>query len=247
MWRINLKDRSFLRPPLRKSMRSLIGAVAASLLGLLFAGTLATCSKDSTAPRVSESLFVPANAQTVEGSSANQSPFKVQPGRFQTVYAQSVLTLPVGAKITAIRFRLDGPSSPLPTVTIDNFEIRLSTSKNPPGSLSPTFANNRGTDEVVVRTGPLSIASADYPTGGSPNLFGPLIQFSQPFVYRGGPMLLEIGATGMPAGSNRPSDAVFPATVSQSGYGTSAGFNATTADLGMFDDLIVVEYRFERP
>ena len=206
---------------------------------------LATCSEDSTAPPVTESFDLPANATTAEGDNVNLSPFKGSAGRFQGVYGASLVPIPVGARITGMSFRLDGTSVAFTNVTIDNLEIRMSTSANPPGSLSTTFASNRGANEVLVRTGPLAIASTDYPAGGTPNAFGPVIQFSRPFVYQGGPLLLEVAFTGLPPAEARLVDDVFPATDSQSGYGS--GFGATSADLGRFSDLIVVRYQFIRP
>jgi len=223
---------------------------------LLFAGVLAACADESTSPPstsppVTESLLLPSYAATVEGNAANFSPFKNMPARFQAVYGTALLRLPVGATITGMRFRLDASVSiGTGPVTISNFEVRLSTSAHQPGLLSATFAANRGTDEVVVRTGPLTIGPDDYPVGGFPNAFGPTIEFSQPFVYKGGPLLLEIGYTGLPRFEGGPVlvDAVVPATVeSQSAYGSAGGFNATTADLGLFQDLTVVEYLFVRP
>ena len=206
---------------------------------------LATCSNDSTAPPVTESFYLPSNAPTVEGNSANQSPFKGSAGRFQAVYGTSLVPIPVGARITGMSLRLDGAAPAFTNLTIDNVEIRLSTSALPPGSLSTTFASNRGGDEVIVRTGPLTITPTDYPTGNTPNAFGPTIHFSRPFVYQGGPLLLEVAFTGLPPAEARLADNVFPTTDSRTGYGS--GFNATTADIGLFNDLIVVHYQFIRP
>jgi hypothetical protein len=215
---------------------------------MVFSAAVLGCGSDEpTAPPVTESVFLPADAPTVEGNSGNSSPFEQVAGRFQSVYSAGLLGIPAGSRITGMRFRLDGAAPPFNAVTISNFEIRLSTSVNPPGSLSATFAANRGDDEVIVRTGPLSIAPADYPTGGTPNAFGPTIQFSQPFTYQGGSLLLEVGYTGLPAAEARGTDNVFPATESQSGYGLVNGFDAASADAGLAADLIVVEYRYIRP
>lgn len=218
------------------------------LAGIVLVGALTRCADESTSPALTESLLLPSDAATVEGNSANVSPFRDVPARFQSVYGASLLGLPVGAKITGMRFRLDGSETRFTNVTISNFEVRLSTSTSQPGSLSSTFAANRGADEVIVRTGPLTIAPNDYPIGSMPNAFGPTIQFSRPFVYKGGPLLLEIGYTGVPGPDLHRTDAVFPATAeSESGYGAGGGFNSTIADVGLFQDLIVVEYQFVRP
>jgi hypothetical protein len=144
-----------------------------------------------------------------------------------------------------MRFRLDGTSSATIQGAITNFEVRLSTGPDAPGPLSTTFADNRGSDEVIVRTGPLTVAAGDYGIGATPNAFGPVIAFQQPFTYEGGSLLLEIGMTGISTGGGV--DGVFPAAGFHSAYGSANGFNTTTADLGLYDDLIIVEYRYELP
>jgi len=214
---------------------------------ILIVGAVPTCgNEDPVSPPRAGSLFIPANAPTVEGNSMHPAPFKATAGRFQTVYGATLLaSLPSGARLIGMRFRLDESQTRFPAVTTSDLEIRLSTSQRPPGSLSTTFADNRGSDEVVARTGPLTIAPADYSIGSSPNAFGPVITFTQPFTYRGGALLLEVAHAAFP--SSRGTDHVAPATGSQSGYGVANGFNSTTADLGMYADLIVVEYVFVRP
>lgn len=201
---------------------------------------------DSGGASVLGTLQLPANAGAKEGNSSNSSPFGGDAQRFQSVYGEALLTaLPRGAIIKAIGFRLEGGATSFTQQTIANLEIRLSTSAKPPGSLSLTFAANRGADSVVVRAGPLTIAPADYPSGPGPNAFGKRIDFDMAsFTYKGGPLLLEIATTAVPAG--RPVDNVFPSSQdSQSVYGT--GFSATMADGAPFFDLVVVEYTFEYP
>ena len=81
---------------------------------------LATCSEDSTAPPVTESFYLPANAPTAEGNNVNLSPFKGSAGRFQAVYGASLLPIPVGARITGMSFRFDGTAIAFTNATIDS-------------------------------------------------------------------------------------------------------------------------------
>lgn len=194
-----------------------------------------------------EILVLPSNAETTEGGSANSAPFFVSAARFQAVYGTALLgSLAPGSEITGIRFRLDASSAAFANAFIEDLEIRLSTSQRQPGSLSSNFAMNRGQDEVVVRDGFLAISPDDYPSGSSPNGFGPWIPFVQPFTYEGGPLLLEIGLSGMqPSSQARLVDNLCCALPdSESAYGTADGFATTTADGGLFQDLIVTEYLF---
>jgi hypothetical protein len=213
------------------------------VLFLAVAG-LATCGgTDSTAP-TQHTLTLPHDALTREGTSANSSVFHPAPGRFQSVYGAGLLGLPTGARLHGIRFRLDSSQTPFGPDTVATLEIRLSTSAHPPGSLHATFANNRGADEVIARTGPLLVAPSDYGTGSAPNAFGPPIEFTTPFVYQGGPLLLEIGFGGL--SHPRLIDNDYPTTVdAQSGYGTNGGFDAPDADVGFFQDLIVVQFLYD--
>ena len=202
--------------------------------------------RDSSRPPAIGTLQLPASVDTTEGNSGNSAPFAAGGQRFQSVYGAASLTaLPRGAIIKAIRFRLDSGAMKFPTQTIASFEIQLSTSARPPGSLSPTFAANRGSDAVIVRAGPLAIEPADYPSDAAPNAFGKRIDFNLgSFTYTGGPLLLEVASTTVTA--SRVVDNVFPSSQdTQSVYGT--GFSATVADKGTFFDLIVIEYTFEYP
>ena len=80
-----------------------------------------------------------------------------------------------------------------PNFTVENYIIRLSTSNNSALDLSDTFADNRGDDLTVVRSGPLDFNAADYDdssialpqgqNGRTPNVFGPVITFDSTFTY----------------------------------------------------------------
>jgi hypothetical protein len=191
-------------------------------------------------------ITLPLGAASSEGNAANTAPFAESAGqRYQSVYGAELLrTIPVGAEIVGLRYRLDESESSFEPGTVDDLEIRLSTSRAEPGALSTTFADNRGSDDLVVRSGPYEVRALDYPSGNSPNGFGPLIAFSQAFVFLGGPLLLEVSTTALMPGRNV--DNVFPATAeSESAYGMGA--DAVTADLGKFNDLIVVELTYVVP
>ncbi|MCA8973079.1 MAG: hypothetical protein KDC98_00075, partial [Planctomycetes bacterium] len=189
----------------------------------------------------STDIVTPAPLAANEGNNSDQAPLGgIGQRRFQMVIgATDLAALPVGAEIRAIRFRADAQVSALAAQTVANYEIRLSQSANPPGSLSTTFANNRGTDELTVRSGALVIRNGDYPTGGLPNAFGPLIEFDRAYTYRGGPLLVEIAHDGFPAGGVY-ADSEYPATTSrQAAYGSA--FTSVSADLGIYAAAPVLE------
>lgn len=176
-----------------------------------------------------------------EGGSAEGTSLGDFANRVQSIYGTSLLAgLNVGDIITGMSFRVDA-IGPVPgPQTIANYEIRLSKSPKTPGTLSNTLADNRGADEVIVRTGPLTISAGDYPTGSSPNAFGITIPFTTPYTYTGGPLLLEYSHTPFPS-THSFADAVANSPNGQSAFGT--GFSATTADIGMTNDVVVVQFQ----
>ncbi|HET7065109.1 MAG TPA: hypothetical protein VFI49_12615, partial [Rudaea sp.] len=177
---------------------------------------------------------IPAGYESLPGNNVNNSPFGAGARRFQMAFGASALgAIPVGTAITAIAFRLAGPA-PDTDQTIAEFDVSLSTSAKPAGSLSTTFATNRGADAVLVRSGPLAITVADYPSGA----FGRPITFSKPFVYGGGDLLIEIAATAPTAPF--VVDNMYPTPINaESAYASS--FSATTANAGTFVDTIVTQ------
>jgi hypothetical protein len=173
-----------------------------SLLAFAFAAGL------GTAPAHASLIVIPGATAGVEQGSPDSSPLggDGHAWRFQMVYGAGLLGgLTSGDIITGLTFRIDAVpegthNSALPAQTVDNYEIRLSTSVNAPGSMSLVFADNRGADEVIVRSGALTIGAGDFPGGGEPNAFGSIIAFTAPFVYTGGPLLIEIAHDGFDDG-----------------------------------------------
>jgi hypothetical protein len=101
--------------------------------------------------------------------------------------------LPVGATITGVQFRLNAGSSPNPASTFSNFDLYLGPSTG--STLGTSVAGNQGPGTLQVRSGSYTLDAASYPTGGSPNAFGPVIDFSAPFIYTGGRLLLTASYT----------------------------------------------------
>ena len=71
----------------------------------------------------------------------------------------------------------------------------------------------------------MTYTGTEYPTGGLPNTFGPVIPFSTSFTYNGGDLLLEYTHSTIESGGSL-ADATFIGLAAQSQF--SAGFNTTT-------------------
>lgn len=210
------------------------GTRLASLVG----ASLIICSQSFAA------LYVIPSANTsAEASSSDDSPLGSGGQHFQQVYSSSLLAaVPTGMQIVGLTFRIDNGGSALPAQVVSSFDIRLSQSVNAPGSLSATFAANRGVDDTLVRSGPLVINAGDFPGGSSPNGFG-IIPFDTPYDYNGGNLLIEIAHTGF--SQSRNADAVFPGTVGQGQTAFANSYAATTANVGFYTESIVIGLQVE--
>lgn len=144
-----------------------------------------------------QTAVVPSALNGVEGNSS----YNMNGGfvaTFQQLYSGSLLSsLPVGVQITGFQLRLDGgqPTGPSNAYSFTNYDVRIGTSLNGAGSLSATVADNFGPDTIVARTGALSFGVNSFPGGNSPNDFGPVISFDNPYIYNGGNLLLTVTHT----------------------------------------------------
>ncbi|MCS7024016.1 MAG: PEP-CTERM sorting domain-containing protein [Bryobacteraceae bacterium] len=190
-------------------------------------------------------VIVPPGFGAVEGNSGQITAIATAPRTFQAVLSSSFFTGFVGQFITGIRYRLETGTTTWPpgNVTFANYDMVLSTSLNPPGSLSNVFANNIGPDAVTVRSGPLTIPAGSFPGGTGPNPFGFLINFTQPYLYQGGDLLITIRHTGRPG-----TDVFLDAETSGTNvlYQTigAQSYNATTVDLSLrATPIMLIEFQ----
>lgn len=187
-----------------------------------------------------QTIIVPGQFALAEAGSSDNAPLGASEQHFQQVFSSALLTnISVGDWIDGIAFRVEGTETALPAQSIPIYDISLSQSPNAPGSMSATFADNRGADFLTVRSGPLTVNAGDFPGGSSPNDFG-WISFSTPYQYQGGDLLIEVAYQGFSAG--RDADAVYPfaANLAQTEFGN--GYNSTTADAGLYAEALVMGF-----
>ena len=118
--------------------------------------------------------------------------------------------------INQIAFRTYPGTGPL-NLTIANLTVNLSTSPLYPNTdngrplMSTTFANNIGTDNTLVFSGPKNVTSPGC-AGPSPCPFDVVIPLSTPFFYNPalGSLLVDIQSTGFNATAGSFDDALFP-------------------------------------
>jgi hypothetical protein len=185
-------------------------------------------------------FVVPGQYTSVEAGASDNAPLGASEQHFQQVFSSALLTnLSVGDWINAIAFRVQGGETALPAQTILIYDISLSEAPNAPGSLSATFADNRGADFLTVRSGPLTINAGDFPGGSSPNDFG-WIYFSTPYQYLGGDLLIEVDYQGFSDGRDANCVYSYSASLAQTAFGY--GYNSTTADAGIYAEALVMGF-----
>jgi len=165
----------------------------------------------------------------------------------QNVFNPEVVGVPIGALITGATWKLfSDTEAPFPSedAAFDRFDISLSSAPVRAENMTETFADNEGTDLVVVRSGPLTLPKGSYVarTGSVTNDFGMFIQFSRPFVYKGGPLALTFRES-----QGGPSDLFvnFEASnVSARGLRSTAGPDELTGS--SLPDGVVTRFAFTR-
>lgn len=150
-------------------------------------------------------IVVPNSLETTEGGANNLYPFSQTQARYQQVFDSSQFgSDPIF--ISEVAFRPDAEFGAAFSVTLSNVLISLSTTSASPDSLSTTFANNVGGDDMEVFTGSLSLSSSFLGPDDGPKAFDISIPFSSSFLYKplsGNNLLLDVtifaghGATGV--------------------------------------------------
>ncbi|MEX2142462.1 MAG: cadherin-like domain-containing protein [Pirellulales bacterium] len=129
-------------------------------------------------------VVVPNALETVEGNDASEfltGDRRAVSIRYQQVFAASQFA--EGGAITQIAFRPEAARGTAFSGTLSNVRIGLSTTSRMPDDLNAAFANNVGSDEIVVFSGDLTLSSADVPGPGGTRAFDIVISLSTPFTY----------------------------------------------------------------
>lgn len=201
---------------------------------------LAVC----TVPARSESVVIPNGSATTTGNGGYGFVAGFS-ATFQQVYgANSVSGIPLGAKLIGFSLRQELAATTIwpPTdITVSNFDVYLGTSDFHPGSLSNSVAANEGADTINVRNGPLTLDANSFPGGGNPNGFGPTIDFTSPYTYVGGDLLLTLTYTD-PSGSI-PFDAQLGSTDTEARQELS--YNSTTVPVNVPEYALIVQFEYQ--
>jgi len=157
------------------------------------------------------------------------------PRTYQMQFSAAALAgLPVGAKITELRFRLgDNVSAfPINRVTWSDYQVILARAAQPISAMTTNFDANM-VAPVVVKSGALSLGANAFPTNGPVNPFASFLVFDTPYVYQGGDLVMLFRHPGSDSSSTSFLDGL---TTTTSGYGTdfrAYSTNSFTAPNGL--------------
>ena len=197
-------------------------------IGSVFAGPVFTFLPGPYAAPVT--VVAPSNYLSVAGNGGLNTLVRSisAPRTSQMQFTPAVLGgLPVGARITELRFRLSTNNlANFPTVNITwpTYEVIMAQAANSVAGMSTNFSANM-VSPTIVKSGSLSISADNFTFGNNPNLFGPAIIFDTPYVYQGGDLVIHVTHNGSDSSATAFLDA---ASSAAPGYGTT--FRAISAN-----------------
>ena len=209
-----------------------------------FAFLLAACLGSCAATELrAQVIVVPNTLATNDGNSFGTTPSGSTSVREMQIYDASQFgTLSGPSFLTQFAYRPDtipGPSGPR-TVTL---RIFASTTSRSPTGLSPTFADNLGTNNVLVFDGMLTWTHANLPGPGNTRQFDVVFPLTTPFLYdpAAGNLLLDIqfSATG--------SSIRFDSVTGDSTLGEIINFSSSTGTTGSPITPKPTQFTFEPP
>jgi hypothetical protein len=168
---------------------------------------------------INAQVVVPNTYTSTAGNATFLGPMSNAARTYQMLINANQLTTLVGKELTGITFRLTNAAStawPASDITFSNYEIYLGESVAPANRSLTAFSANEVGTPTLVRTGPLEVRAGEYGIGGPPKPFGPVINFSTPWLYTGGHLMVKIVHTGF-TGTSTSVDA---ASSSAPGSGT---------------------------
>jgi MYXO-CTERM domain-containing protein len=163
-------------------------AVVPALFTIMLAAATATAQFQAV---------VPNNFKDVEGNSSSSSLFQAGPASLQVYYSEAFLGasgITPGTVINGVAYRRNGggANGPAGDTTFTSYHIFMSESFATPASMTTTFANNVVGPQTQVYSASLTFPAGSVPGGITPNAFGPTIDFTTPYIYDGGALLIEI-------------------------------------------------------
>ncbi len=190
------------------------------------------------ASAVAGAVVIPNSAAATEGDGVFNLTTSGATGRtYQMTIAAAQLTGLLNNNLTGMAFRINsgGASWPPVAVSFADWEIRIGPGVAP-GAATTNFATNFTGATTLVRDGALAYSAGAFPSGGTPNAFGPALDFNQTsYLYSGGDLTIELRfSTQVGSTVQSPFDGILASGGPANGYGVdfsarfATGMTATT-------------------
>lgn len=227
-------------PTGRRAPKARFGAAGALILSLALSAGGAAEAASVVAPNADATTYGGFNADIFFGN-MNSTGFSAQ----FAVPASDLAGIRIGALITGIGFRLV-PGYPTIGQDLDysSFDIQLGAFSGNVSSLNEVYSANESSGMTTVRSGALDIAGGSFQGGQTINPFY-TINFSTPYQYEGGALLLMITDS---AANSSTSSAFVPLDSNQASNSNvyMAEFPSATSTLGLtnFLNVPVLEFTY---
>ncbi|MFA7445886.1 MAG: Ig-like domain-containing protein [Flavobacteriaceae bacterium] len=192
-----------------------------------------------------QTVVVPNSLENTTSTGGFTGPLANTARSYQLLIHENQLTALQGQQLNGITFRPSASASstwPASQAIYGDYDIYLSPGVAPVDR-SLTFANNITGTQTQVRSGSLTIEAGSYPAGGG-TTFGPVIDFTTPYTYSGGHLLVEIRHTGSNS-SSKVVEAVLTTNSSLYGVAVSgcwgSGYTSTGGSQG---NAAVVQFSY---
>lgn len=175
-----------------------------------------------------QSVVVPSGFESTEANASFSLTSATTARRFQLLLSATEMAPLTGLTMTGLQFRLNGPGTAWPSVdtSFSAWDIFVGQGVAP-SARSTTFASNIVGSLTQVRSGGLTFTANSFTAGGTPNAFGPVINFTTPFTYTGGDFIIDMQFSTQSGATNQP--VLDAANSTTPGYGTN--FAATWGTL----------------
>ena len=189
-------------------------------------------------------VVIPNSAAATEGDGTFSLTTSGATGRtYQMTIAAGQLTGLLNNNLTGMAFRINGGGASWPPVNVSfaDWEIRIGAGVAP-SAMTTTFATNFTGTTTLVRDGAMAFSAGAFPSGGTPNAFGPALDFNQTsYLYSGGDLCIEMRfSTQVGSTVQSPFDGVLASGGPANGWGVdfssrfATGSTAVTGSNGNF-------------
>jgi hypothetical protein len=205
---------------------TIVSESACLTLGGTYSGNGTTCAAANCPPASVTNLIVPRAFEMVNAASVSNFLTNPAARTLQMVISSSQIPVEPGTLLTGITWRIASGAALLAWPEVDanysQFDIEIAPATTTPATMSVIYDQNIGAGATMVRSGPLTIPANSFTAGiaaPSVNAWGHQVEFTTPYAYTGGDLVITIRHAGHNATTNRNLDSLATSNTA-GGYGT---------------------------